>query len=155
MKDNMIAAIRRELIRQHENKTYPEIAYTINSPGVTKDVIRHICRGDNAADDKYEAIWYSIFDGTSDDITVEEPLETEGDKHKTNISNHNEEQLVFEDLAPMKNHSMVAITDEASDCIEYIKIHTDMKYKDIASMLIIYASKHITWKQQGAANGAE
>lgn len=150
MRDNIVAAIRRELRRQHESKTYPEIADMINQPGVTKDVIRHICKGDNAGDDKYTAIWYSIFDGTSDDVTIEEPLETEPEETKSNASVSNEEQIVFEDIAPMKDHITVAISSEASNCLEYIKQHTDKTYKEIVSTLIVYASKHITWKQRGA-----
>ena len=158
IKDNIKAAVRRNLIKEKDKgKKYSEIAEMINQPGVTNDVIRHICKGDNTTDDKWTAIFYALFDGASDNDISDEPFDTEVDaiETETAVAVNDEEQLVFVDIAPMKDHLTVGVNKQASNCLEYIKQHTDKTYKDIVSDLIVYASKHITWKQQGANDGVE
>ena len=158
IKDNLKAAIRRNLIKEKDKgENYSEIAGMINQPGVTKDVIRHICKGDNTTDDKWTAIFNALFDRTLDNDISDEPFNTEVDaiETETAVAVNDEKQLVFVDIAPMKDHLTVGVNKQASNCLEYIKQHTDKTYKDIVSDLIVYASKHITWKQQGANDGAE
>lgn len=158
IKDNLKAAIRRNLIKEKDKgKNYSEIAEMINQPGVTKDIIRHICKGENTTDDKWTAIFNTLFGRASDNDISDEPFDTEVDaiETETAVAVNDEEQLIFVDIAPMKDHLTVGVNKQASNCLEYIKQHTDKTYKDIVSDLIVYASKHITWKQQGANDGVE